>query len=35
MICTHCYESKLKELSNETTLVLRDTRKLDRVLNTK
>jgi len=26
-----CYESKLKELSNETTLVLSNTRELDRV----
>jgi len=32
---TACYESKLKELSNETTLVLSNTRKLDRVLSTK
>ena len=30
-----CYESKLKELSNETTLVLSNTRELDRVPNTK
>ena len=30
-----CYELKLKELSNETTLVLSDTRELDRVPNTK
>ena len=29
------YESKLKELSNETTLVLSNTRELDRVPNTK
>jgi len=30
-----CYESKLKELSDETTLVLSNTRELDRVPNTK
>jgi len=30
-----CYESKLKELSNETTLVLSNIRELDRVPNTK
>ena len=30
-----CYESKLKELSNETTLVLSNTRELDRVPTTK
>ena len=30
-----CYESKLKELSNETTLVLSNTRELDRVPSTK
>ncbi len=31
----YCYDSKLKVLSNELTLVLRDTRELDRVPNTK
>ena len=30
-----CYESKPKELSNETTLVLSNTRELDRVPKTK
>ena len=30
-----CYESKLKELSNETTLVLSNTKELDRVSSTK
>ena len=30
-----CYESKLKELSNETTLVLSNIRELDRVSSTK
>ena len=30
-----CYDSKLKVLSNELTLVLSDTRELDRVPNTK
>jgi len=30
-----CYESKLKGLSNETTLVLSNTRELDRVPKTK
>ena len=30
-----CYDSKLKELSNELTLVLSDTRELDRVPSTK
>ena len=30
-----CYESKLKGLSNETTLVLSNTRELDRVPDTK
>ena len=30
-----CYESKLKGLSNETTLVLSNTRELDRVPSTK
>jgi len=29
-----CYDSKLKGLSNETTLVLSNTRELDRVLST-
>ena len=29
------YDSKLKELSNETTLVLSNTRELDRVPSTK
>ena len=33
-ICTLCYESTLKELSNETTLVLSNTRELDRVPST-
>jgi len=32
---TKCYESKLKELSNETTLVLSNTRELDKVPSTK
>ena len=31
----YCYDSKLKDLSNELTLVLSDTRELDRVPNTK
>ena len=31
----HCYESKLKGLSSETTLVLSNTRELDRVPSTK
>ena len=30
-----CYDLKLKELSNRTTLVLSNTRELDRVPNTK
>ena len=30
-----CYKSKLKELSNEITLVLSNIRELDRVSNTK
>ena len=30
-----CYDSKLKGLSNELTLVLSDTRELNRVPNTK
>ena len=30
----NCYESKLKGLSDETTLVLSNTRELDRVLST-
>jgi len=30
-----CYDSKLKGLSNKLTLVLSDTRELDRVPNTK
>ena len=30
-----CYDLKLKELSNKTTLVLSNTRELDRVPNTK
>ena len=30
-----CYDSKLKVLSNETTLVLSNTRELDRVPKTK
>ena len=30
-----CYDSKLKGLSNELTLVLSDTRELDGVLSTK
>jgi len=32
---TFCYDSKLKGLSDELTLVLSDTRELDRVPNTK
>jgi len=32
---TTCYGSRLKELSQETTLVLSNTRELDRVPNTK
>ena len=32
---TKCYELKLKGLSNRTTLVLSNTRELDRVPNTK
>jgi len=31
----YCYELKLKGLSNRTTLVLSNTRELDRVPNTK
>ena len=31
-IISYCYDSKLKVLSNETTLVLSDTRELDREL---
>ena len=31
----YCYDSKLKVLSNELTLVLSNTRELDRVPNTK
>ena len=31
----NCYNSKLKGLSNELTLVLSDTRELNRVPNTK
>ena len=30
-----CYDLKLKELSNKTTLILSNTRELDRVPNTK
>ena len=30
-----CYDSKLKGLSNKLTLVLSDTRELDRIPNTK
>ena len=30
-----CYDSKLKGLNNELTLILSDTRELDRVPNTK
>jgi len=33
--CWKCYDSKLKGLSNELTLVLSDTRELDGVLSTK
>jgi len=33
--CYHCYESMLKGLSKEATLVLSNTRELDRVPNTK
>jgi len=32
---SNCYDSKLKGLSNELTLVLSDTRELDRVPSTK
>jgi len=32
---TYCYSSRLKELSPEATLVLSNTRELDRVPNTK
>jgi len=32
---TYCYGSRLKELSPEATLVLSNTRELDRVSNTK
>ena len=31
----YCYDLKLKGLSNKTTLVLSNTRELDRVLSTK
>jgi len=31
----YCYESRLKGLSQETTLVLSNTRELDKVPNTK
>ena len=31
----HCYDLKLKVLSNKTTLVLSNTRELDRVPSTK
>ena len=34
-IGVYCYESKLKELNNETTLVLSNTRELDGVPKTK
>jgi len=33
-VAAKCYESKLKGLSNETTLVLSNTRELDRVPST-
>jgi len=33
-VIQYCYESKLKELSDETTLVLSNTRELDRVPST-
>ena len=32
---TNCYDSRLKELSDETTLILSNTRELNRVPNTK
>jgi len=35
LYCSSCYESRLKGLSQETTLVLSNTRGLDRVPNTK
>ena len=35
MLEAYCYDSMLKELSKELTLVLSDTRELDRVPNTK
>ena len=31
----YCYDLKLKELSNKTTLILSNTRELDRVPSTK
>jgi len=34
-ITSYCYDLKLKVLSNKTTLVLSNTRKLDRVSSTK
>ena len=35
IVSVSCYESRLKELSQETTLVLSNTRELDRVPTTK
>jgi len=35
MVKPSCYDLKLKELSDKTTLVLSNTRELDRVPNTK
>ena len=35
MIGARCYDLKLKGLSNKTTLVLSNTRELDRVSSTK
>ena len=32
---TYCYDSKLTVLSNETTLILSNTRELDRIPSTK
>ena len=35
ILCPHCYDLKLKGLSNKTTLVLSNTRELNRVPSTK
>ena len=35
LLDTQCYESRLKGLNQETTLVLSNTRELNRVPNTK